>query len=208
MMANKADKFYFENFMEAGRCSQRAAESLAEYLKSYDVAEMEAYLVRIHEIEHDGDSKRHAMSAALAKAFVTPVDREDLALISSNIDNVTDSIEEVAQRLYVDRIKSILPEAILFADKLVECCRLMTEMLGEFENFKKPAKLREMIIELSNKEEACDELYLKSLLAIYDHCTDPLEIIFWREIFEHLEKCADACEHVGDVVETVVMKNS
>ncbi len=207
-MASKADKFYFENFIEAGECSKRAAVCLSSYLKSYDPEEIGAYLVRIHEIEHEGDSKRHAMSAALAKAFVTPVDREDLALISSNIDNVTDVIEEVVQRLYVDRIKRILPEAIIFADKLVECCDLMTEMLCEFENFKKPARLREMIIELSNKEEECDDLYLKSLLAIYDHCQDPLEIIFWREIYEHLEKCADACEHVGDVVETVVMKNS
>ncbi len=148
------------------------------------------------------------MSSALARAFVTPVDREDLALISGNIDHVTDVIEEVVQHLYVDRIRTILPEAIVFADKIVECCNIMSEMLCELENFKKPAKLREMIIELSNKEEECDDLYLKSLLAIYDHCTDPLEIIFRREIYEHLEKCADACGHVGDVVETVVMKNS
>ncbi len=207
-MANKADKFYFENFIKASECSKKAAECLAEYLKNYDATEIGEYLVRIHEIEHDGDSKRHEMSSALARAFVTPVDREDLALISNNIDNVTDVIEEVVQRLYVDRIKVILPEAIIFADKIVECCKLMTEMLSEFENFKKPTKLHNIIIELSNKEEECDALYLKSLLAIYEHCTDPLEIIFWREIYDHLEKCADACEHVGDVVETVVMKNS
>lgn len=207
-MANKADKFYFENFIAAGECSKQAAVCLADYLENYDATEISEYLIRIHEIEHDGDSKRHAMSAALAKAFVTPVDREDLALISNNIDHVTDAIEEVVQHLYVDRIKTILPEAKMFAKKIVECCNLMTEMLCEFENFKKPAKLREMIIELNNKEEECDDLYLKALLAAYDHCKDPLEIIFWREIYEHLERCADACEHVGDVVETVVMKNS
>ncbi len=207
-MANKADKFYFENFIAASECSKKAAECLSGYLKAYDPSEIGAYLVRIHEIEHEGDSKRHEMSSALAKAFVTPVDREDLALISNNIDHVTDTIEEVVQRLYVDRIKTVLPEAITFSEKLVECCTLMTDMLREFESFKKPANLHKMIIELSNKEEECDDLYLKSLLAIYDRCTDPLEIIFWREIYEHLEKCADACEHVGDVIETVVMKNT
>ncbi len=207
-MANKADKFYFENFIAAGECSKKAAECLAKYLKDFDAAEIGTYIRDIHEIEHAGDVKRHEMSEALAKAFVTPVDREDLALISGNIDHVTDVIEEVVQNLYVDRIKTILPEAIEFADKIVECCTLMVDMLREFENFKKPAKLREMIIELNNKEEECDEIYLKSLLAIYDHCTDSLEIMFWREIYDHLEKCADACEHVGDVVETVVMKNT
>ncbi len=207
-MANKADKFYFENFIAAGECSKKAAEHLANYLKDFDATEIGNYIRDIHEIEHAGDVKRHEMSAALAKAFVTPVDREDLALISGNIDHVTDVIEEVVQNLYVDRIKTILPDAIVFAEKIVECCALMVDMLREFENFKKPAKLRNMIIELNNKEEECDEIYLKSLLAIYEHCSDPLEIMFWREIYDHLEKCADACEHVGDVVETVVMKNT
>ncbi len=207
-MANKADKFYFENFIAAAECSKQAAECLANYLKNFDSTELRTYLVDIHKIEHAGDSKKHEMNAALAKAFVTPVDREDLALISNNIDHVTDGIEEVVQRLYVDRISTILPEAIVFADKIVESCTLMTDMLREFENFKKPAKLREMIIELGNKEEECDELYLKSLLAIREHCTDTLDIIFWREIYDYFEKCADACEHVGDCIETVVMKNT
>ncbi len=207
-MANKADKFYFQNFIKAGECSKRAAECLVGYLKNFDPAEIDTYLVRVHEIEHEGDTYKHDMSTALAKAFVTPVDREDLALISNNIDNVTDAIEEVIQHIYIDRIKSILPEAITFADQIVECCHMMTELLGEFENFKKPAKLHDMIIQLGNKEEECDALYLRSILAIYDQCTDPLEVIFWRELYEHFEKCADACEHVGDVIETVVMKNS
>ncbi len=207
-MGKKTDKFYFENFIAAGECSKKASQYLADYMANYDPETIKEHLVNIHEIEHTGDSNRHEMSSALAKAFVTPVDREDLALISDNIDTVTDSIEEVMQRLYVDRIKTILPEAIAFSGKIVECCELMTAMLGEFENFKKPAKLHDMIIQLGSKEEECDELYLKSILAIYDHCTDPLEIIFWREIFDSLEKCADACEHVGDCIETVVMKNT
>ncbi len=207
-MSNKANKFYYENFIAAGECSRKAAEYLSNYMKNYKPEEIEMSLVTIHNIEHEGDVKKHEMSAALAKAFVTPVDREDLALISDNIDNVTDIVEEILQRLYVDRIQTILPEAIVFSEKLVECCGLMTDMLREFESFKKPAKLRQMIIELNRVEEECDALYLKALRSIYDHCTDTLEIIFWRGIYDRMEKCADACEHVGDCVETVVMKNT
>ena len=46
------------------------------------------------------------------------------------------------------------------------------------------------------------------MLAVPNHCSDVLEILFWREIYECMESCADACEHVGDCVETVVMKNT
>ncbi len=207
-MANKTDRFYFENFIRAGECAGRAAAFLADYLKNYKPEELATAVRDLHAIEHEGDGMKHEMSAALAKAFVTPVDREDLALISHDIDDVTDALEETLQQFYMDDIKTVLPEAIAFADRLVSCCALMVDMLREFRGFKKPARLHEMIIELNHAEEDCDRLYLDAVRAIPTHCSDVLEILFWREIYECMESCADACEHVGDCIETVVMKNT
>ncbi len=207
-MANKQDRFYFENFVSAGEQACRAAKFLKECLSDFKPEELGTRLAEMHEIEHAGDVKKHELSAALAKAFVTPVDREDLALVSHSIDEVTDSLEEIMQNIYVDRIKTVLPEAIVFAEKLVECCELTVKILTEFQNFKKPAKLREMIIELNHAEEECDKLYLEAVRSVPEHCTDVLEIVFWREIYACMESSADACEDVGDSIETVVMKNT
>ncbi len=207
-MANKADRFYFENFTEAADYACQAATFLVECLENYDPTEIKSMLEKLHSIEHEGDGKKHEMSAALAKAFVTPVDREDLALISQNIDEVTDSIEEILQHFYMDQIKVVIPEAVVFAKKLVECCQLMKAMLQEFVNFKKPAQLHKMIVELNHVEEECDVLYLDATVAVRKHCTEVLDVISWREIYASMENCADACEHVGDCVETVVMKNT
>ena len=165
-------------------------------------------LKEMHAIEHQADGVKHEMTAALAKAFVTPMEREDMAQISANIDEVADFIEEVLQRIYVNRIQTIMPEAIQFAGMIVECCDMMKDMLAELVNFKKPKKLHEMIITLSHKEEQCDELYLEATLKSADFSGDALTVMFWREIFDKLEKCADACEHVGDSIETIVMKNN
>ncbi len=204
----KSDRFYFENFVAAAEQSGKAAAYLSEFLCNYDPDRLEEALREVHELEHEGDRQKHAMSAALARAFVTPVDREDLALISQNIDDVTDCIEEVLQQFYMDGIRTVLPEAREFAEKLVHCCALMADMLREFPNFKKPAKLHELVVELNHAEEECDALYLRAVRAVRTHCTETLDVMFWREIYECMEACADACEHVGDCVETVVMKNT
>ncbi len=204
----KADRFYFENFLEAADCSLRAANYLVDCLKDYRPEAIEAMLEALHAIEHEGDGKKHEMSSALARAFVTPVDREDLALISQNIDEVTDSVEEILQWFYMSEIKTVLPEAITFAEKLVVCCQMMKDMLAEFSNFKKPQKLHEMIVQLNHVEEECDALCLKATVAIRRQVSDPIDVISWREIYMKMETCADACEHVGDCVETVVMKNT
>lgn len=207
-MANKADKIFFDNLVEAADCACNAANYLVECLENYDSNNIIQMLDNMHGFEHAGDMKRHEMSAALAKAFVTPVDREDLALISHNVDEVTDDIEEILQRFYVNRITVVIPEALEFAKNIYDSCLTMKEMLGEFQNFKKPAKLHEHIVKMNDLEELCDKLYLKAKYGVRDNCTDVLDVISWREIYDKMERCADSCEHVADTVANVVMKNS
>lgn len=207
-MANKQDMYFFQNLKDSAKCACNAADYLVSCFADYDTDKIRDMLTRMHELEHAGDIKKHEMTEALAKAFVTPVDREDIALISQNIDDVTDGIEEILQKIYMCKIKTMLPCALEFAKKISECCQYMHDMLSEFERFKKPARLHEMIIELSRLEEECDTLYIESFHSLDEHCSDVLDIVSWRGILGKLENCADACEHVGDCVDMVVMKNS
>ena len=204
----KSDRFYFENFISAAECCCAAAEYLEKCLKNYSGADLGEMLGKMHELENRADAKKHEMTEELARAFVTPLDREDLAEISCKIDDVTDMIEEVLQHFYMNRITEVYPEAIEFAGKIVDCCALMKQLLNELSNFKKPQKLKEMVVELSHREEDCDRLYLRAIYELPDRTSDPLKIIGWREIYGQLEACADACEHVGDSVEIIVMKNT
>ena len=204
----KKDSFYFENFVTAAEYCCRAARYLEQCLTNFDVHNIKSMLVTMHEYENDADKCKHAMSEALAKAFVTPMDREDMAQISADIDEVADCIEEVLQRFYMNRVTVVTEDAKQFASKIVECCELMKQMLQEVPNFKKGKKLKEMVIELSHKEEECDRLYLQATYNARDISDDVFTVMTWREIYSKLEKCADACEHVGDCVETIVMKNT
>ena len=207
-MGSKADKFYYSNFINAAECCVDAAKFLEECLKNYDNAKIKEMLIKMHEFEHKADGVHHEMSAALAKAFVTPMDREDMAQISANIDEVADSIEEVLQRLYVDEVKEI-PDCLKdFSEKIVGCCELMKKVLEELPTFKKPKKLKEMILELGALEEECDKLYLEGTLNIRKENEDVLLIIALRETLYKLERCADACEHVCDSIEMIIMKNT
>lgn len=207
-MASKADKFYFNNFLSATECCVEAAKYLEECLNNYDVNELKEMIVKMHGFEHKADEVHHEMSAALAKAFVTPLDREDIAEISANIDEVADTIEEVLQRLYVDEVEAIPEFFKVFANKIVECCELMRKVLEELPTFKKPKKLKEMILNLGALEEECDKLYLEGTLNIRKENSDVLLIIALRDTLYKMERCADACEHVCDTIEMIVMKNT
>lgn len=207
-MGSKADKFYFNNFLKATECCVEAAKFLDECFNNYDAEKLQENIIKMHEYEHNADEVHHEMSAALAKAFVTPLDREDIAQISANIDEVADTIEEVLQRLYVDEIKEIPEYFKTFSKKIVECCELLKRVLEELPTFKKPKKLKEMILSLGALEEECDKLYLEGTLKIRKENTDVLLVIALRDTLYKMERCADACEHVCDTIEMIVMKNT
>ncbi|MBQ8826940.1 MAG: DUF47 family protein [Oscillospiraceae bacterium] len=204
----KGDKFYFENFAESTALSKKAADYLVDCLENYDSSNIQEMLEEMHSIEHNADVKKHEMNEALAKAFVTPVDREDLDLLSHKLDDITDILEEVLQRFYIFDIQTINPAAVEFAKKIVRACELLGEMMDEFENFKKSKKIRSLIIEINDVEEECDKLYLSSMRKLTQESTDVLETISWREIYECFEACADACENASECVGSVIMKNT
>ena len=117
---SKSDKFYFKNVSDCAMLSKKAASFLVECLENYSSDNIQKMLDEMHSIEHSADIKKHEMSEALAKAFVTPVDREDLDMLSHKLDDVTDIIEEVLQKFYIFDIKIINPSAIEFAKKIVK----------------------------------------------------------------------------------------
>jgi predicted phosphate transport protein (TIGR00153 family) len=204
----KGDQFYFENFKQTTELSKQAALYLVECLENYDPEKIDAMMKKMHEIENAADTKKHEMHEALVKAFVTPVDREDLAMLSQNLDQVTDQIEEILQKFYTYNIQSVQPRIIEFAKKIVKSCELLCELMQEFENFKRSKKIRSLIIALNDVEEECDQIYLTSLREITKNPADAYTAISLCKIYDCFESCADACEHACDCVETAIMKNT
>ncbi|MBQ7343643.1 MAG: DUF47 family protein [Clostridia bacterium] len=204
----KSDKFYFDNFAQCTSLAKQAAEYLVSCLENYDPEKIEDMLKEMHVFEHGADIKKHEMNETLAKAFVTPVDREDLDMMSHQLDNVLDLLEEVLQKLYIYDIKEIEPAAIEYARNLVKACDLLCEIMSEFENFKKSKRLHALVVECNDVEEECDKLYLSTMHALTKNSTDVLKTVSWYKVFDCFEACADACEHVSDCVGSIVMKNT
>ena len=207
-MSKKSDSYYFQNFIECVECGCQAAKMLEDNLNHFDTGLLQDKLDELHRIEHDADKKKHEMMAVLVKAFITPIEREDIILLSQSIDEVTDKIEDVLIRIYINNVQQIRPEALAFIKVIIRCCEALKEVMEEFADFRKSTTLHGLIIEINALEEEGDRLFIESMRKLHAEVTDPIEIIAWREIYVYLEICCDACEHVADVVESVIMKNT
>lgn len=199
---------YFDAFADLSKLSHKLAVAVNDTLKNFDPKKISGQVKAAHEIEHNADIAKHDIMNRLVKEFLPPIESEDITTLTQKIDDVTDSIEDVL--IYIDmfNIQSIRPEVLKFTELLVTCTKAMDDMLEEFKNWKTSKKLRDKIIQLNHLEEEGDALYVDFMRNLYHTSKDPIELMCWTEILHRLERCADNCEDVANIIESIVMKNS
>ncbi len=207
-MAKKQDAYYFDTFVACVDHACSAAAILNQTFQDFHPDTLQSQLSSIHAEEHAADCKKHDLMEALAKAFITPIEREDIILLAQHIDELVDKIEDILIRSYCHNIRSIRPDAVKISALVMDCCAAVRDLMVEFANFKRSKTLREKLIHINNLEEEGDKLFINAIRDLHVNCTEPLEVFAWHELYRYLEHCVDACEHVADVVESVVMKNS
>ena len=207
-MAKKGDYKFYEAFVNCADKACRAAAMLNEALTDFDVASLPRRMDEMHAVEHEADMIKHELTEELMRAFITPIEREDIDELSDNIDEIVDCLEDVLIRVYINNVSRMRPDAVEFAGLLKECCAKVMASLQEFPNFRKSKELKNMLIGINAMEEACDRLFIKAMRRLHTDGRGTIDIIAWREIYIYLEKCADACEHAADCIEHVIMKNS
>ena len=189
-------------------CACQATSALNNMFSDYQPRNLRQEADVIHEIEHAADLKKHDMMSQLLREFLPPIDREDIVNISHVLDEIVDLIEEVVLSLYMNDIQKCRPDVQPMVALIVKQCEELQKLMAEFENYKKSDKLLQSIIVINTLEEEGDRLYLEAMRNLKLTCSDPFEMIAWRDIYSSLEDCSDACEKVADAVEEVVMKNT
>ena len=207
-MAKKQDNFYFDTSISCAEYAVAASKILRKCITDYNPDNLSEIVEEIHSTEHAADMKKHELTNVLAKAFITPIERDDIIMLSQCLDEVVDKIEDVVLRLYCDNIRTIRPDMLKAVDIVEECCSEMKLMMEDFASFKHSKTLHERIIRINTLEEDADKIFISNMRTLHTTENDPLEIIIWRDIFRYLEQCADACEHVADAAEKAYMNNT
>ena len=207
-MAKRPDSFYFDNFRVCAGIALEASQLLSNIMNNFDPEAIEDQLHEMHHLEQSADEKKHEINDALITAFITPIDREDIALLSDTLDTVIDRIEGVLQRLYFDNVREIRPDALQLVDAVTRACKELCVLMDELPRFKKSKGLQKHVVAINTIEGECDDLYVAAMRKLHTTESDLLTVIAWREVYAFREYCAGSCEHVAETGASIVMKNS
>jgi uncharacterized protein len=193
---------YFRLFSELAANLDAAAQLLPKFMDDGDRRSIAAAIL---EHEHVGDKIVHDIVRRLNKSFVTPIDREDIYDLVATTDEVLDNIEAAVDMVMLYRIGEITEQAQRQAGVIARATPLLKECM---DNLEKPKGLDERIIAINSLENDGDRILREAIAGLFDgemKCTD---IIKWKDVYEMLEAAIDECEHVANVIESIVLKHN
>jgi predicted phosphate transport protein (TIGR00153 family) len=197
------DRQYFDLFEEAAGNIVRAADLLDQMLGSYPERSDLARDILI--CEQEGDRITHDIIRRLNETFVTPIDREDIYALASAMDDIVDFTEEVADYLGLYQIEAPMEQSQRLAHILLQACRQLAEAMPRMRNFD---DISHYTVEVNRLENDGDRVTREAMASLFHNGIDPMVVIRWKDLFERLESAIDATEHVANILEGIVIKNS
>jgi len=195
---------FFDLFEKSVANVATAARLLADLFENY--TKLPQKVARMTELEHVGDAITHQIMEQLHRTFVTPLDREDIALLTERLDDMMDFMEDAANAMLLYRIEQPTIRAQELAAILVTMTDELVIAVPHLRNRSKMKEILEHCVEINRLENEADTVVRFALAELFDG-TSIIEVIKWREIYEHLETAVDKGEDVANVLEGVVLKH-
>ena len=197
------DSTFFDLLASAGRNSVEAARRLDQMMREWpDAGDL---LAQIVDLEHEGDRITHEIVKRLNSNFVTPIDREDIYGLATQVDDVVDFTEEAADFLGLYQIEAPMEQATALTGVLVRSCEQLAAGLENLSSFK---DLDKYWIQIHSLENDGDRISRDAVASLFSNGIDPMVVIRWKDIFAVLEEAIDATEKAAQILEGIVIKNS
>jgi len=201
----REDKF-FSYFEEIADAISEAADILKDFLQHQ--TDPVDNLELISAVEERGNETMSKVMDQINNSFVTPFDREDILELTREMTNVLDHIQGTMEKIviykagkpkenYVLKLAYVLQAA---AQEIKSAVAQLPDVRGNHNG----------IIEASEKIRSYEHegyyLYRAGIALLFENNRNVIDIIKWKEIYEHLETTLDYCENVSNILKGIAVK--
>ncbi|CAN5923561.1 DUF47 family protein [soil metagenome] len=198
----KADHFY--TFLERQAVvAHDGAVALATFVEGNGPMVRDA----VQDFEHLGDSIVHEMEEALARTFVTPIDREDLHSLSTTIDDILDLTNGAARACALFGVERPSPAMAKLMAVLVRCTDLLRTAMPKLRTHAY-SDLMEDVKGIKSLEKEADQIYRDAVAALFrDPAIDAKMLLREKGVLEDLENAVDSCEELAERLTNLSVKH-
>ncbi|MFH1071403.1 MAG: DUF47 family protein [Candidatus Glassbacteria bacterium] len=172
-------------------------------LKHLSEDEIRAEVSKIKDLEHRGDKIERGIIEQLDRTFLTPLDREDIHSIAGGLDNALDLVNRMMQKIEIYKIKDAPPDALKFANIIVDMSSELNTLIGNLER-KKDISI--IVRKIHKLETDADFLFHTAMADLLSRKNKFIYIIKFKELYEHLEELINSVDRIAKLVRGIVVK--
>ncbi len=201
------DTRFFDLFEHDTENLLAASKALVDMFDDSTV-DKEARATEIKNMEERGDSITHEVIKRLHRSFVTPIDREDIAALAHTLDSVMDFVEAAARTLVLYRMPEPTERAKELARILLCIATRLHETMPHLRNRKQFSSILRACVDINRFENEADAVHHAAQAELFESDMEALEVMKWRELYQHLENATDLGEDVANALEGIVLKHA
>jgi uncharacterized protein Yka (UPF0111/DUF47 family) len=163
---------------------------------------------RIEAEDQTADDLTHSELERLDKAFITPLDREDILHLMTDMYNVVETVADLAQRLLRYKIKTLDRDFAAQARSLRQIADCLNEVILHLRKGHQLSEINDKLQEMHHLTRAAEHELDVSLERLFADDPDPLEVIKRKDVHDRMEQAVEGCENVSRTLQQVILKNS
>lgn len=201
---------FFDLFNAQAQEIKFGAEALVGMLAALNESEAKAdmYAKEIDTIEDRADKINYQTVALLHSTFITPLDRDEIHQLTTQLDNVLDMMQNAARTMRVYNIRYATPAAIEFGRIIQLATEKVVEGVKLLNNMDNAERILAVCREIDRYENEADEVLREAMSKLFREEEDVKELIKLKAIYERLESVTDYCDNVGNLLQAIVLENS
>jgi len=198
---------HFFDLLEKGADVAVRASQVLQRVCTVENGERPQALTQMRDVEHEADGVIHEVYDALNRTFVTPIDRSDIYALATQLEDVVDLAHATAMQVVVHAMEDIPEGAPELAALIVAAAAEARAAVGQLRELKNLDEIRRRCTQMSKLEHDGDEIFRKQIGLLFKNEKNAVHLIQHKEFLEGLEAALDACDHTGQALTAIVIKN-
>lgn len=183
------------------------AEYLSAIVETGSVEDREPLYRQINSLEETGDDITHKVYLGLDKVFFTPINRKDIYLLASAIDDVADNIQEAAGRMNLYQVRKFSPAIAEMVNYIQLSSNEIQKLINGLSKIEDSGSMLASCQAIKSYERMTDVIYYHALADLFAQEKDAITLIKYRDILFSLEASANKCKSVTDAIEIIVLNS-
>jgi uncharacterized protein Yka (UPF0111/DUF47 family) len=201
------DEKFFDELDSLARMLVGAAQQLSSILTTFPKIDRERQ--EIEALRQKAADLAQDSLGILDRAFITPLDREDILVLITGMNSVIEEIAELSERLALYPLEGLYPNLGKQSGNLLE---LAIQVEGIMAALRKKTTLSELAEGSIKKLRAIEEKVRKDrkdfLAELFRDKPDPVDLIKKKDLHDLLEEALSRLSDVTQILARVLLKNA